>query len=106
MVAYQAHLDRIRNLGIKPEPNPVLGTGSDWARADMMETARKEIDNVMRLRELVQSTSEPLLDTASTQQEETIMRLGPDVAAQIKQKIDIMNDHWKDYDRIFTAPNP
>jgi hypothetical protein len=34
------------------------------------------------------------------------MRLGPDVAAQIKHKIDIMNAHWRDYDRLFTAPNP
>jgi hypothetical protein len=34
------------------------------------------------------------------------MRLGPEVASQLKHKIDIMNAHWRDYDRLFTVPNP
>ena len=25
MVAYQAQLDRVKHLGVKPEPNPALG---------------------------------------------------------------------------------
>jgi hypothetical protein len=106
MVAYQAHLDRASALGLKPEQNPPLGAQPDWARADMMETARKEIDNAVRLKELIESTRAPLLDTAPTSEEETIMRLGPDLPGQLKRKIDIMNAHWRDYDRIFTAPNP
>jgi hypothetical protein len=106
MVAYQAHLDRARSLALKPEKDPPLGAQPDWARADMMETARKEIDNAVRLKELIESTRAPLLDTAPTPEEETIMRLGPDLPVQLKRKIDIMNAHWRDYDRIFTAPNP
>jgi hypothetical protein len=106
MVAYQAHLDRARALALKPEKNPPLGVQPDWARTDMMETARKEIDNAVRLKELIENTSAPLLDTAPTPEEETIMRLGPDLPAQLKRKIDVMNAHWRDYDRIFTVPNP
>ena len=106
MVAYQAQLDRVRALGLKPEKNPPLGVQSDWARTDLMETARKEIDTAVRLKELMESTPEPLLDTAPTPAEETIMRLGPDLPAQLQRKIDTMNAHWRDYDRIFTAPNP
>jgi hypothetical protein len=34
------------------------------------------------------------------------MRLGPNVTAQIKHKIEVMNAHWRDYDRLFTSPNP
>ena len=34
------------------------------------------------------------------------MRLGPSLAAQLQRKIDIMNAHWGDYDRLLTAPNP
>jgi hypothetical protein len=34
------------------------------------------------------------------------MRLGPDIAAQLKHKVDTMNAHWRDYDRLFTVPNP
>jgi len=106
MVAYQAQLDRVKSLGAKPEQNPVLGVQSGWDRTDLMETARKEIDTMVNLRRLLQSTNEPILDLAPTSAEETIMRLGPNVADQIKHKIDTMNAHWRDYDRLFTSPNP
>lgn len=106
MVMYQAQLDRVKALGVKPEPNPPLGAESNWDRTDLMQTARNEIDNTVRLLALLQSSSEPILDTAATPQEETIMRLGPNIAAQLKRKIDTMNAHWRDYDRLFTQPNP
>ena len=105
MVSYQAHLDRIRALGIKPEVNPPLGVQSGWDRTDMMELARKEIDTMIRLRQIIQSTKEPILETADRADEENVMRLGPNIAAQIKDKIDTMNRHWRNYDRIFTVPN-
>ena len=106
MVAYQAQLDRVKSLAVKPEPNPPLGAQNSWDRTDLLETARKEIDNTVRLLRLLQGTKEPLLDLAPVPEEETIMRLGPDLAAQLKRKIDLMNAHWTDYDRLFTAPNP
>jgi hypothetical protein len=106
MVAYQAQLDRVKAQGGKPDANPVLGVQSGWDRTDLMETARKEIDTMVNLEQLLDSTSEPILDLAPTAEEETIMRLGPNVAAQIKHKVDVMNAHWRDYDLLFTAPNP
>jgi hypothetical protein len=106
MVAYQAQLDRVKSLGVKPEENPVLGVQSSWDRTDLMETARKEIDTMVNLDRLLGSTKEPILDFAPTNEEETIMRLGPRVTTQIKHKIDVMNAHWRDYDRLFTVPNP
>lgn len=106
MVAYQAQLDRVKNLGTKPEANPVLGVQSSWDRTDLMETARKEIDVMVQLMRLLESTNEPILDLAETSAEESVMRLGPNVVAQMKHKIDIMNAHWRDYDRLFTVPNP
>lgn len=106
MVAYQAHLDRVHELGLKPEYDPPLGVKSDWARTDMMETARKEIDNTVHLMELIRNSDEPIIDMAPTQEEEYVMRLGPNLVAQLQRKIDVMNAHWRDYDRIFTVPNP
>ena len=106
MVEYQAQLDRVKTLGTKPEANPVLGVQSSWDRTDLMETARKEIDTMGNLSRLLQSTNEPILDLAPTPGDETIMRLGPNLAMQIKHKMDVMNEHWRDYDRLFTAPNP
>lgn len=106
MVAYQAQLDRVKALGVKPEPNPVLGVQSSWDRTDLIETARREIDNTVRLVRLLETTPQPLLDLAPVPEEETIMRLGPGIVAQLKRKIEIMNAHWMDYDRLFTKPNP
>jgi len=106
MVAYQAQLDRVKGLGAKPEANPVLGVQSGWDRTDLMETARREVDTMVALRRLLESTDEPILDLAPTSGEETVMRLGPNVAAEIGHKVDVMNAHWRDYDRLFTMPNP
>lgn len=106
MVSYQAQLDRVKSLDVKPEANPVLGYQSSWARTDLMELARREIDTMVALNRLLQSTSDPILDLAPTAGEETIMRLGPDTTMAIKHKIDVMNAHWRDYDRLFTMPNP
>lgn len=106
MVGYQAQLDRLKSLGAKPEANPVLGVQSGWDRTDLMETARREIDDMVNLSRLLESTTEPILDLAPTPEEETTMRLGPNVIIQIKHKIEVMNAHWRDCDRLFTMPNP
>ena len=106
MVAYQAQLDRVKELRHLVEENPVLGVQSSWDRTDLMETARREIDVTLDLARLLESTRSPILDTASTVDQETIMRLGPDVAAQLEHKVQVMNAHWRDYGRLFTEPNP
>jgi hypothetical protein len=106
VVAYQAQLDRVAALGGKPDPNPVLGASSGWDRTDLLRLARNEIDNAMRLRQLLLTAKGPLLDLAPTSAEETIRRLGPDLPAQLKRKMDVMNAHWDDYQRLFTTPNP
>jgi len=106
MVSYQAQLDRVKSLGVKPEVDPVLGVQSGWDRTDLMETARKEIDTMVNLDRLLESTNEPIIDLAPTSEEESIMRLNPNLTTQIRHKIDVMNAHWRDYDRLFTNPNP
>ncbi|MGA2268708.1 MAG: hypothetical protein ABSH44_09590 [Bryobacteraceae bacterium] len=106
VVKYQAQLDRVKAAGVKPEPDPVLGAQSGWDRTDLMRLARNEIDNALRLRQLLLTAKGPLLDLAPTAAEETIRKLGPDLPAQLKRKIDIMSAHWEDYKRLFTTPNP
>jgi len=105
-VSYQAQLDRVKSLAIEPEYNPVLGTQSSWDRQLMLQTARKEIDNTALLIQLLQFTSDPLLQLAASKQEEEIKVLAPDIADQLKKKVNIMNAHWPDYNRLFTPPNP
>jgi hypothetical protein len=64
------------------------------------------METMSDLDRLLESTTEPILDLAPTPEEETIMRLGPDITSQIRHKIEVMNGHWRDYDRLLTAPNP
>lgn len=54
MVSYQAQLDRTVSLGVPSESDPVLGTQDGWDRADLMETARKEVDNTLQLMRLLE----------------------------------------------------
>jgi hypothetical protein len=34
------------------------------------------------------------------------MRLGPNTRDTMRHKVNVMNAHWRDYDRLFVAPNP
>lgn len=104
-VSYQAQLDRVRALEIRPDPDPVGGTQSGWDRQRMLETARAEIDNTARLKELLKSRPEALLHLAPVPEEEDIRILGPALLEHLQRKLDIMNAHWEDYKRIFTTPN-
>jgi hypothetical protein len=105
-VAYQAQLDRVNEANVPPDPDPVLGTKATWARNDLLRIAREEIHNCIELKcVLSEAGDEHVLDTASSPQEETIMRLGPDLQTQLVRKTEIMFEHWRDYDRLFTEPN-
>jgi hypothetical protein len=104
-ISYQAQLDKAKALKVEPDPSPVIGTSSSWERSLMLETARREIDNTVLLIQLLESTNEPILDLAPTKELEDIRRLGPDFKLQLNHKLRIMNEHWLDYNRIFTTPN-
>lgn len=106
MVEYQAQLDRVTAIGAKPEANPVLGVQSDWARTDMVNLARAEIDNSVALEKLLAESDGRLFDLAPTAADEYVLRLGPDLRDALRQKVKTMNAHWRDYDRMFTIPNP
>jgi hypothetical protein len=60
---------------------------------------------MIRLRQIIHSTTAPVVETADRPEEQSIMRLSPRLADEIERKIDIMNRHWRDYGRLFTEPN-
>jgi hypothetical protein len=103
-VSYQAQIDKVKASDCVPDPRPVDGTSS-WDRTLILETAREEIDNTALLIQLLESTNEVIIDMAPSKELEDIRRLGPDFKAQLKQKLRIMNEHWLDYNRLFTTPN-
>jgi hypothetical protein len=104
-ISYQAQLDIVINSGSKPDSRPVEGKPSSWERTLMLETARSEIDNTAMILQLLESGNDFVLDLAPVKELEDIRRLGPDLREQLKKKLKIMNEHWIDYNRIFTTPN-
>jgi len=105
VVAYQALLDLAHSRNVKPEENPVLGVGESWDRQEILRIARNEIDNAVRLKKILESSDAPLIHNSIIPEYETSRVLGPELVSQLKNKIDIMNRHWLDYNRIYTAPN-
>lgn len=104
-ISYQAQLEKAKTNKNTPELRPDIGTPSSWERSLILETAREEIDNTALLIQLLESTKDPILDLALTPEQEDIRRLGSDFKNQLHRKLKIMNEHWLDYNRIFTIPN-
>lgn len=104
-VSYQAQLDRVEELRIKPDKHIYSRTGNNWDRQKMMETARQEIDNIALLIKLLGNKPRDYLSISTTVEEKDIKWYGPDIIDELKQKINIMNDRWEDYERMFTTPN-
>jgi hypothetical protein len=65
------------------------------------EVARREMDSSIVLAELLEANKDVLIDTAKTQGDESIRVLGPDLAKQLRRKVQIMAAHWEDYERLF-----
>ncbi|HET9467371.1 MAG TPA: hypothetical protein VFO48_03125, partial [Vicinamibacterales bacterium] len=104
VVSYQAQLDRVRRLGLKPDPQPVNLSESTWDRQLMLQTAREELDTAIALLKLLRSTKEPILHVAPSPGDEEVTLLSPEIERHLERKIEVMNGHWEDYGKIFTHP--
>ena len=104
-ISYQAQIDKAKKMSHELEIKPDTRKPSTWERSLILETARKEIDNTAMLLQLLESTNDDIIDLAPLKEQEDIRRLGPDFKNQLKHKLKIMNEHWLDYNRIFTTPN-
>ncbi len=103
-IDFQAQLDRARRKpGFADDPAWESQTRLGWDHQLMMETARGEIDNIAVLIELLGANPGEFLVLAPTKDEEDIRLLGPDIVAQLKKKLQVMNAHWEDYERLFQA---
>ena len=102
-VSYQAQIDRVKSLGVDPEFRPVPESRSGWDRQLMLETARKEIDNTALLMKLLLSTDQNILDISPSVGHDDIRVLEHNFLESLQKKLDIMNAHWLDYNRLFTT---
>lgn len=76
----------------------------EWRQ--IKEIARREMDNSIVLAEMLESSRDALLDLAKTKEEENIRVLGPDLARQLRRRVEIMAKYWEDYERLFDEEKP
>jgi hypothetical protein len=103
-IDYQAQLDRARRKpGFPDDPAWESETRIGWDHQLMMESARAEIDNTAVLIGLLGENPGEYLVLAPTKQEEDIRLHGPDIISQLQKKLQVMNAHWEDSERLFQA---
>ena len=69
----------LRKHNLESDFQYVIGSGSNWDRQLIFQTARKELDNTALLLQILKSNSQPIFNLAQTKEEEDICRLCPDL---------------------------
>lgn len=77
--------------------------GERESRTALYTLMRAEIDNTQGLIDLLEADAEPPLVLAA--EHEDTFTLSPDLAAQLRRKIEITWDHWLDLDQLLARPN-
>jgi hypothetical protein len=91
---YQVFLDRAkaRNTELADQMIGPKGTPEEAVR-----TIEADIENTKELIKLLESSPVPLLDMASTPQEEDVFTFGPDLVQQLRRKIEITSNHLREH---------
>ncbi len=93
-----------------PEENEVVWrdhTGTytiNRGGVELRTIARSEVDNVYELARLIDEAPCPVIASVTDPAEEDSYVFGPDVAAQLRRKAEIMLDRWEDYNELYPAP--
>ena len=73
----------------------------DQRSLSMRKIAREELDNIAELIEIIESQEGEVVDFARSPDEESVFILGPNLVDDLRRKMDIMLDHWHDYERLY-----
>lgn len=73
----------------------------DHRSLGMRKIAREELDNTAELIALIEANDDKIIEHADTPEEESVFMLGPDPVADLNRKMDIMWDHWQDYETLY-----
>ncbi|MBC2603235.1 hypothetical protein [Puniceicoccus vermicola] len=73
----------------------------DQRALNMRKIAREELDNTAELIRLIESTEEPVIEHAAAPEEESVFVLGPNLVRDLRKKMDVMLDHWQDFETLY-----
>jgi len=102
VVMYQYALD----VAGQPQygPNPMDYDDNmicDMRALSMRKIAREEFDNIAELVEILEGQPEIVLEHAECPEEENVFMLSPHLVEDLKHKLNIMLDHWQDYENMY-----
>ena len=73
----------------------------DMRALNQRKIAREEFDNIAELVELIETHAEKLIDFADSEETESVFFLSPHIVDDLKRKLQIMLDHWQDYEQLY-----
>lgn len=101
-IMYQYALDTIEQPQYGPNPmdyddNIIY----DMRALNLRKIAREELDNIAELRRLIATAPGEVIEYAAAPEEQNVFMLGPDLPRDLERKMDIMMDHWQEYEQLY-----
>lgn len=102
---FQTILDRTDYSTPPMDRTPVIAEQGDIRLFRINEILREEIDNTLEILSLLEQAEQPILQTAPSRDFECVMVYGPDIADLLRKKITIMENHRRDFTRLYKSYN-
>ena len=99
-IRYQDILDRT-DYEHPPKEENIYPMDGDQKLREIQNVTRDEIDNINELIGLLESSPFPLIELASSMDEEDIFLIGPNIVEQLRTKVQIMLRHQLDVYRLY-----
>lgn len=106
-IEFQSILDRTDHSAVPCDSSPAIDEQGDLRLHKLNLIVRAEIDNSLKMIEILEKAKDPVFDFAASDAEETIMRLGPKetVIRSLRRRIATMEAHRRDFLRLYRSYN-
>ena len=106
-VQFQSILDRTDFTATPRDTSPAIDEQGDVRLYKLSLIVREEINNTLRMIDILNQASDPVFEHAASDREQTIMRLGPkaSVIRDLKRRIAVMEAHRRDFTRLYKNYN-
>lgn len=105
VITFQSIMDRTDKTEVAEDKTIVIDEQGDKRFYKVMAILREEIDNTYEIIKILDEAKTNILNCTPTEEEETIMQFGPDIRNDLMKKVDIMERHKLEFERLFKSYN-
>lgn len=105
VITFQSIMDRTDKSVVAEDKTIVIDEQGDKRFYKVMAIIREEVDNTYEIIKILDEAKTNILNTTATEEGETIMQFGPDIKNDLLRKIDIMERHKLEFERLFKSYN-